>query len=489
MVYVFDILDEFDSKICDLIESCGDVTITEDDPYSKHLCGNCLNDLANATRFRQRCHRTMDILLNMTIETKEPTLLENDQYQEEDTADSKNRLIEEIILEQVEEDTEVEEMIELPENQNSNDDFQSSSIQYIITEEPAAVELPSIKYERVIALPNTFENEIETICVQELDPHQDHDKIVSVIPPVQKEIMSARPRPAQLNFVCQHCGAGFAMQKNLSKHLLIHRNYACEVCSIVFKSGQDLAAHQLNHATKDRSLETGDPSSSLTEDTEPKAKKCQNPKKNHPCSYCGKAFASNSALVAHIRVHTQERPFPCSYCQKRFRTVGALELHERRHSGVKPYKCDFCGKGFAESSNLKVHRRIHTQEKPHVCTICNRAFSRVFLLQIHQRTHTGERPFSCEECGKPFNQQGDLAAHRRTHTGERPHQCNVCGKGFIKSSGLTLHRKKHELQGLPTEKLHMVWIDAKEYDFPASESNAVDMSGDDMVEEDVIVPR
>ncbi|KXJ68803.1 hypothetical protein RP20_CCG001601 [Aedes albopictus] len=398
MVYVFDILDEFDSKICDLIESCGDVTITDDDPYSKHLCGNCLNDLANATRFRQRCHRTMDILLNMAIETKEPTLLENDQYQEEDTADSKNRLIEEIILEQVEEDTEVEEMIELPENQNSNDDFQSSSIQYIITEEPTAAELPSI-------------------------------------------------------------------------------------------NGQDLAAHQLNHATKDRSLEFEDPSSSLTDDTEPKTKKCQNPKKNHPCSYCGKAFASNSALVAHIRVHTQERPFPCSYCQKRFRTVGALELHERRHSGVKPYKCDFCGKGFAESSNLKVHRRIHTQEKPHVCTICNRAFSRVFLLQIHQRTHTGERPFSCEECGKPFNQQGDLAAHRRTHTGERPHQCNVCGKGFIKSSGLTLHRKKHELQGLPTEKLHMVWIDAKEYDFPASESNAVDMSGDDMVEEDVIVPR
>lgn len=27
MVYVFDILDEFDSKICDLIESCGDVTV------------------------------------------------------------------------------------------------------------------------------------------------------------------------------------------------------------------------------------------------------------------------------------------------------------------------------------------------------------------------------------------------------------------------------------------------------------------------------
>lgn len=164
-------------------------------------------------------------------------------------------------------------------------------------------------------------------------------------------------------------------------------------------------------------------------------------------------------------------------------------MKKKTDSNAKLTKCFFTNSSPFRTKRLQVHRRIHTQEKPHVCTICNRAFSRVFLLQIHQRTHTGERPFSCEECGKPFNQQGDLAAHRRTHTGERPHQCNVCGKGFIKSSGLTLHRKKHELQGLPTEKLHMVWIDAKEYDFPASESNAVDMSGDDMVEEDVIVPR
>ncbi|EAT36081.1 AAEL011805-PA, partial [Aedes aegypti] len=299
-----------DDMICDLIESCGDITVSFCNPYSKHICGNCLNELANATRFRQRCLRTMDVLLNMTIETNEPIKSEIDEYQphteSEEVEDMRDRFIEELIME-------------------------------------------------------------------------------------------------QLNFVCQHCGAGFAMQKNLSKHLLIHRNYA---------------SHQLIHAK--------DHSNSPMDDTEQETKKCQNPKKNHPCSYCGKAFASNSALVAHVRVHTQERPFPCSYCQKRFRTVGALELHERRHSGV--------------------HRRIHTKEKPHVCTICNRAFSRVFLLQIHQRTHTGERPFSCEDCGKPFNQQGDLAAHRRTHTGERPHQCDICGKGFIKSSGLTLHRKKHEQQ-------------------------------------------
>lgn len=482
MVYVFDILDEFDSKICDLIESCGDITITEEDPYSKHICGNCLNELANATRFRQRCLRTMDVLLNMTIETNEPIKSEIDEYQphteSEEVEDMRDRFIEELIMEQVEDGTEAEEATEFPENLESNDDCRSTNIQYIIAEEQTVTDLQNIDYDNLITIPHKFKEEIETICVEELDSIQEPDKLVSILQPVQKETRVARPRPIQLNFVCQHCGAGFAMQKNLSKHLLIHRNYACEVCSIVFKSGQDLAAHQLIHAK--------DHSNSPMDDTEQETKKCQNPKKNHPCSYCGKAFASNSALVAHVRVHTQERPFPCSYCQKRFRTVGALELHERRHSGVKPYKCDFCGKGFAESSNLKVHRRIHTQEKPHVCTICNRAFSRVFLLQIHQRTHTGERPFSCEDCGKPFNQQGDLAAHRRTHTGERPHQCDICGKGFIKSSGLTLHRKKHEQQQ-HTEKVHMVLIDTKDYGLPTSEHAVVDIAPDDMVIEDVII--
>uniref|UniRef100_A0A182PY08 ZAD domain-containing protein n=1 Tax=Anopheles epiroticus TaxID=199890 RepID=A0A182PY08_9DIPT len=65
MVYVFDILDEFDMKICDLITRNGTIVIRENDAFSKHICGNCLNDLAIAERFVLRCRKTNDLLMNL----------------------------------------------------------------------------------------------------------------------------------------------------------------------------------------------------------------------------------------------------------------------------------------------------------------------------------------------------------------------------------------------------------------------------------------
>lgn len=84
-------------------------------------------------------------------------------------------------------------------------------------------------------------------------------------------------------------------------------------------------------------------------------------KKIYKCTHCSKSFVSKSSLDAHIRVHTNERPFQCKQCDKHFKTQGALELHERRHAGIKPYVCTWCGKSFVESSNLKVHVRSHTK--------------------------------------------------------------------------------------------------------------------------------
>uniref|UniRef100_A0A8W7PQ20 ZAD domain-containing protein n=1 Tax=Anopheles coluzzii TaxID=1518534 RepID=A0A8W7PQ20_ANOCL len=65
MVYVFDILDEFEMKISDLISRNGAIEIQERDAFSKHICGNCLNDLAIAERFVLRCRKTNDLLMNL----------------------------------------------------------------------------------------------------------------------------------------------------------------------------------------------------------------------------------------------------------------------------------------------------------------------------------------------------------------------------------------------------------------------------------------
>ncbi|XP_055640624.1 zinc finger protein 43-like [Toxorhynchites rutilus septentrionalis] len=433
MVYVFDILDEFDSKICNLIADCGGILITENDSYSKNICGNCLNDLANAARFRERCLKTESVLQN-TIDSKEAAVIcvaLNSQssdtiYEEIETIDDGEQL-----------DLGVDQIIQFSDRESAHSES-DARVKYIIEEDPVELELQDFDYTSSVKT-NDIDAETDSIHQEYID-----DKYMSddneLTEKETKWIMQSKT--VQFSFICQQCGAGFALQKNLAKHLATHQNFVCDICLTVFDSDENLQSHKSTH---EKSANSTDWRAEHVAD-EPvifKGSSVGKLTKNHHCSYCDKSFVSNSALTSHIRVHTQERPFPCSFCTKRFRTVGGKELHERRHNGLKPYKCDFCGRGFAESSNLKVHRRTHTNEKPHVCTICNRAFSRVFLLKIHQRTHTGERPFPCSDCGKQFSQQGDLAAHRRIHTGERPHRCDICGKGFIKSSGLTQHRRKH----------------------------------------------
>uniref|UniRef100_A0A182N5A4 ZAD domain-containing protein n=1 Tax=Anopheles dirus TaxID=7168 RepID=A0A182N5A4_9DIPT len=71
MVYVFDVLDEFGMKISDLIDRNGGIRILENDAFSKHICGNCLNDLAISERFFQRCQKTYDLLMKLISDDAE----------------------------------------------------------------------------------------------------------------------------------------------------------------------------------------------------------------------------------------------------------------------------------------------------------------------------------------------------------------------------------------------------------------------------------
>ena len=52
---------------------------------------------------------------------------------------------------------------------------------------------------------------------------------------------------------------------------------------------------------------------------------------------CGKKFYERKLLVAHVRTHTDERPYACKYpgCDKRFRARNALAYHHKaiRESG------------------------------------------------------------------------------------------------------------------------------------------------------------
>lgn len=79
--------------------------------------------------------------------------------------------------------------------------------------------------------------------------------------------------------------------------------------------------------------------------------------KRYVCRFCGKAFAGQSNLEAHQRVHTGEKPFRCATCGKMFSEAGNLKKHQRVHTGEKPYTCGRCGKRFAWICNLRTHQQ------------------------------------------------------------------------------------------------------------------------------------
>lgn len=77
------------------------------------------------------------------------------------------------------------------------------------------------------------------------------------------------------------------------------------------------------------------------------------------CKFCGKSFPDVGSLIAHLPVHTGDRPFKCEFCGKAFKLRHHMKDHCRVHTGERPFRCALCGKTFSRSTILKAHEKTH----------------------------------------------------------------------------------------------------------------------------------
>lgn len=222
-------------------------------------------------------------------------------------------------------------------------------------------------------------------------------------------------------FTCNVCSRGFIRKADLDRHKIIHTdNYSpqrCAECGAVFASEANLSKHMHKHDRLTLS-----------------------------CEKCGQQFARQATLDKHVVICQTETS--CEICGKVFKCLSKnlksrYQEHMFIHTGEKPYKCQFCDRGFRDRSTRRKHERTHTGEKPYPCTVCNRAFSQLRLLRNHVRTHTGEKPYSCELCPLSFAKSCNLKYHMRVHTKEKPYSCSLCKRSFTQSGTYHKHMRRH----------------------------------------------
>uniref|UniRef100_A0A8C2ECQ9 C2H2-type domain-containing protein n=1 Tax=Cyprinus carpio TaxID=7962 RepID=A0A8C2ECQ9_CYPCA len=174
-------------------------------------------------------------------------------------------------------------------------------------------------------------------------------------------------------FICTECGEGFSQYPKLVEHMAIHgltdifssdglsiSNGSCINASI------EVALHENGMLTVvDRSVNIPDVVETVGSNVELRncfvklmdvCKTSQSPERMH-CQVCGKTFRLRAQLNAHLRSHSDEKPFKCDNCEKAFKYTWNLNKHKREHNFPPKFKCPICFRIFKYSYNRTRHLR------------------------------------------------------------------------------------------------------------------------------------
>ena len=102
------------------------------------------------------------------------------------------------------------------------------------------------------------------------------------------------------------------------------------------------------------------------------------------CEVCGDKFPFKSALESHKIKHLKEKPQKCSIkkCDKSFFNIGNLHKHKKVYLNKK-WNCSMCDYVSTDKRNLKAHMRKHSNLKPYICA----TFLELFKYHTQLRRH------------------------------------------------------------------------------------------------------
>ncbi|XP_045447150.1 zinc finger protein 37-like isoform X2 [Melitaea cinxia] len=154
-------------------------------------------------------------------------------------------------------------------------------------------------------------------------------------------------------YPCIHCGAAFPHQSKLTRHILTTHT----LDTLKYRDalmGRPMGLPMIGQFSEPTYMSMPTEESPLELDIGP-----VEPGNVVLCKFCGKSFPDVSSLIAHLPVHTGDRPFKCEFCGKAFKLRHHMKDHCRVHTGERPFRCVLCGKTFSRSTILKAHEKTH----------------------------------------------------------------------------------------------------------------------------------
>ncbi|KAL0272773.1 UNVERIFIED_CONTAM: hypothetical protein PYX00_005620 [Menopon gallinae] len=178
-----------------------------------------------------------------------------------------------------------------------------------------------------------------------------------------KEVHLSEPIKCKL---CDFQGVRAVLRRHRSE---VHakKRFPCSLCNAAFKTLHTLKTHKVSHSDL----------------------------RSFTCDICGKGFKRLNNVRDHMKCHEQKsnQCQICGnfFARKRYLAIHEKTIHNFYADGVIPeekgFECGICGAKIKWKKNLLAHMRIHTGEKPYVCKICKKDFACHGSLRTHMSKH------------------------------------------------------------------------------------------------------